>query len=147
VTGGYTPYNSTTVTNFVNDTANITDPGHPLMQGVSSLSAFFRNGVTLTAGAVSVADWTDGPPAVAYKTTNGTTAVGLNAYLGFLDQFAGEWGRVIVNAGRWLLPCGPTPTPTATPTATPTPPPTPTPLPRPTPGPSATPHGTPPPRP
>ena len=36
MTGGYTPYNSTDQTNFSNNTANITDPGHPLMQGVSS---------------------------------------------------------------------------------------------------------------
>src|SRR2546430_15069477 len=92
------------------------------MQGVSSLSAFYRNGLTLTSGASSVADWTDGPPAVAYKTNNGTTAVGINAYLGYLNQFSGEWGGLIVNAGRWLLPCGtPTPTPTGTPSPTPTP--------------------------
>ena len=115
MTGGYTPYNSTSQTNFSDNTANITDPSHPLMQGVSSLSAFYRNGVTLTAGAVSVADWTDGPPAVAYKANNGHTAVGINAYLGYLDAFSGEWGRVIVNAGRWLIPCA-TPTPTPTPT-------------------------------
>ena len=64
--------------------------------------------------------WTDGPPAVAYKANNGHTAVGLNAYLGIVaEPFTGDWGRVIVNAGRWLIsgPCV-TPTPTATPTAT-----------------------------
>src|SRR6266516_815526 len=123
VTGGYSPFNSTSITNFSFNTANITDPSHPLMQGVSSLSAFYRNGVTLTAGAASVAGWTDGPPAVAYKANNGTTAVGLNAYLGYLNQFSGEWGRVIVNAGRWLANCQatPTPTPTGTPSPTPTP--------------------------
>jgi uncharacterized protein YbdZ (MbtH family) len=103
ITGGYSPYNSTDQTNFSNNTANITDPSHPLMRGVSSLSAFYRNGVTLASGASAVAMWTDGPPAVAYKTNNGTTAVGINAYLGFLNQFSGEWGRVIVNAGKWLL--------------------------------------------
>ena len=102
VTGGYSPYDSTSTTLFTTDTATITDPSHPLMQGVSSLTAFYRNGVTLTSGAASVAVWTDGPPAVAYQTNNGHTAVGLNAYLGFLNQFSGEWGRTIVNAGRWL---------------------------------------------
>jgi hypothetical protein len=124
VTGGYSPYNSTSQTNFSNNMANITQPGHPLMQGVVSLTAFYRNGVTLTGGAVSVADWTDGPPAVAYKINNGTTAVGLNAYLGFVAKpISGDWGRVIVNAGRWLEGCPgtPTPTPTASPTTTPTP--------------------------
>src|SRR5438128_3281971 len=116
ITGGYSPYDATSQTNFSDNTANITDPSHPLMLGVSSLSAFYRNGVTLAAGAASVAMWTDGPPAVAYKANNGSTAVGINAYLGYLNQFSGEWGRVIVNAGRWLIPCGtPTPTPTPTP--------------------------------
>ncbi|PYK64400.1 MAG: hypothetical protein DME50_13760 [Verrucomicrobia bacterium] len=124
MTGGYTPYDSTSTTNFSTNTANITDPGHPLMQGVTSLTAFFRNGVTLTAGAASVAVWTDGPPAVAYKANSGHTAVGLNAYLGVVaEPFTGDWGRVIVNAGRWLLNCqgSPTPTPTGTPSPTPTP--------------------------
>src|SRR6266487_2271470 len=123
VTGGYSPFNSTSITNFSFNTANITQPGHPLMQGVSSLGAFYRNGLTLASGAASVADWTDGPPAVAYKTNNGTTAVGINAYLGYLNQFSGEWGRLIVNAGRWLANCQatPTPTPTGTPSPTPTP--------------------------
>ncbi len=121
VTGGYSPFSSSSTTNFSFNTANITQPGHPLMQGVSSLSAFYRNGLTL-AGGSSVADWTDGPPAVAYKTNNGTTAVGINAYLGYLNQFSGEWGRLIVNAGRWLANCQatPTPTPSGTPTPTPT---------------------------
>jgi FG-GAP-like repeat len=103
ITGGYSPYNSTAQTNFSNNTANITSPSHALMRGVSSLSAFYRNGVTLASGASAVAMWTDGPPAVTYKTNNGTTAVGINAYLGNLNQFSGEWGRVIVNAGKWLL--------------------------------------------
>jgi hypothetical protein len=103
ITGGYSPYNSTAQTNFSNNTANITGPSHALTRGVSSLSAFYRNGVALTSGASAIAMWTDGPPAVAYKTNNGTTAVGINAYLGNLNQFSGEWGRVIVNAGKWLL--------------------------------------------
>ena len=122
VTDGYTPYNSSSITNFSTNTANITDPGHPLMQGVTNLTAFYRNGVTLTSGAASVAVWTDGPPAVAYQTHNGHTAVGMNAYLGFVAQpITGDWGRTIVNAGRWLFNCQASPTPTATGTPSPTP--------------------------
>ena len=64
-----------------------------------------RDGVTLASGATAVAMWTDGPPAVAFKTNNGRTAVGINAWLGHTNEFSGAWGRVIVNAGRWLL-CG-----------------------------------------
>ena len=147
---GYTPYNITGDMFFSDDTANITDPSHPLMQGVSSLSAFYRTGASLASGAASVAMWTDGPSAVAYKTNNGRTAVGINAYLGSNPTaFSGDWGRVIVNSGRWLRNCQggtPTPTPTATATATPTAMPTatpirhtPTPRPRPTPLPRPTP--------
>ena len=117
MTGGYSPYNPTGQFNFTLNTANIIDPSHPLMQGVSRLSALWREGVPLASGASAVAMWTDGPPAVAYKTNNGRTAVGLNAWLGHTNEFAGAWGRVVVNAGRWLL-CSGTPTPTPTPTAT-----------------------------
>ena len=49
----------------------------PADAGISPIAyAFFRNGVTLTSGAVSVAVWTDSPPAVAYQTNNGHTAWG-----------------------------------------------------------------------
>ena len=116
MTGGYSPFNPSGQDNFSLNIANITDPSHPLMQGVSSLAASYRNGLPLASGASAVAMWTDGPPAVAYKTSNGRTAVGINGWLG--NEFAGAWGRVIVNAGRWLPPCGGTPTPTPSPTAT-----------------------------
>ena len=103
------------------------------MQGISagSLCAFFRHTLTLSPGAVSVAMYQDGQQLCAYKTNNGHTGVGINAYLGENPMnFTGPFGRVIVNAGRWLIsaPCGsPTPTATATPTTTATGTPTPTP--------------------
>jgi hypothetical protein len=127
VTGGYTPLNASANTNFSTNTATLTSSC--LTTGVSNLTAFFRNGVTLASGATAVATWTDGPPAVAFKATNGHTAVGINAYLGQNPMnFSGDWGHLIVNAGRcYLVPCGtPTPTPTASPSATHTPTATPT---------------------
>jgi hypothetical protein len=156
MTGGYTPFNDVAPNNFTSSCLGTFNMAHPLMQGIpaGSLCAFFRNTVTLSTGAVSVASYADGEQLCAYKVNNGQTGVGINAYMGDfagIGTWSGPYGTVIVNAGRWLHTCGgtptPTPTATATPTATPTPPPTPTPLPRPTPGPSATPHGTPPPRP
>ena len=121
ITGGYTPFNAASQ-ELLAYSANITDPSHPLMQGVSDLGATFRNNLTLTSNATATAIWLDGPPAVAYKTNNMRTAVGLNAYLGAGggNLYSGDWARVIVNAGRWLLNCQatPTPTPSATPTAT-----------------------------
>ncbi|MEO6456698.1 MAG: hypothetical protein ABIO92_00270, partial [Chloroflexia bacterium] len=98
----------------------ITDPTHPIVQGVTTLTAFFRHTVTLATGAVSVAAWQDGPSAVAYKVNNGRTGVGINAYLGENPRnWSGQFGRVIANAGRFIRGGGGciTPTATATPTA------------------------------
>ena len=39
MTGGYSPFDPTDQDNFSLNIANITDPSHPLMQGVSSLAA------------------------------------------------------------------------------------------------------------
>src|SRR4029079_13093714 len=99
------------------------DTNHPLMQGIAagSLCVGFRHILTLTAGAVSVAQYQDGAQLVAYKTNNGHTGVAINAYPGDkADSWSGPFGKVIVNAGRWLVagPCG-SPTPTPTPTCTP----------------------------
>ena len=121
ITGGYTPYN-VGPTNFGTSCLGTYDTTHPLMQGISagSLCAFFRHTLTLSPGAVSVAMYQDSQQLCAYKTNNGHTGVGINAYLGSNpEDYSGPFGRVIVNAGRWLIsgPCG-SPTPTATPTTT-----------------------------
>ena len=126
ITGGYTPFN-VGPTNFSTSCLGTYDTTHPLMQGISagSLCAFFRHTLTLSSGAVSVAMYQDSQQLCAYKTNNGHTGVGINAYLGANpENFSGPFGHVIVNAGRWLIsgPCGsPTPTPTASPSATATP--------------------------
>jgi hypothetical protein len=128
MTGGYTPFNSPAPQNFTDSCLGTYDMSHPLMQNISagSLCAFFRHSVTLSPGAVSVALYQDNEQLAAYKTNNGHTGVGINAYLGDAagpGQWSGPYGRLVVNAGRWLIsqPCGtPTPTPTASPTSTPT---------------------------
>ena len=125
MTGGYTPFNIGP-TNFATSCLGTYDTTHPLMQGISagSLCAFFRHTLTLSSGAVSVAMYQDNQQLCAYKTNNGHTGVGINAYLGANpENFSGPFGRVIVNAGSWLLNCqgSPTPTPTGTPSPTPTP--------------------------
>ena len=120
MTGGYTPFNIGP-TNFTNSCLGTYDTNHPLMQGISagSLCAFFRHTLTLSPGAVSVALYQDNQQLCAYKINNGHTGVGINAYLGANpENFSGLFGRVIVNAGRWLIsgPCGtPSPTPTSRP--------------------------------
>ena len=123
-TGGYSPFVSPAPGNFVNSCLGTYDMTHPLMQNISagSLCAFFRHNPALSAGAVSVALYQDNAQLVAYKTNNGHTGVGVNAYVGDgAGMWTGPFGRVVVNAGRWLIsgPCGtPSPTPTATATST-----------------------------
>jgi len=95
--------------------------GHPLMAGVSTLNSNYQNIVTLAPQATEVAAASNGNSLVAYRPINGGhTTVGVTAYIGAYATQSGDWGRVIVNAGRWLLNCqaSPTPTPTVTPTAT-----------------------------
>ena len=113
-------------TNFTTSCLGTFDTTHPLMQGISagSLCAFFRHNLPLSSGAASVALYQDSQQLVAYKVNSGHTGVGINAYLGANpENFSGPFGRVIVNAGGWLLNCqgSPTPTPTGTPSPTPTP--------------------------
>src|SRR2546430_10557926 len=94
------------------------------MAGVTALNLSFLEGVTLPAGATRlVSAIPGGTPLVAYRSVSGGhTTVGIAAFLGFDGDRSGDWAKLIVNAGRWLRPCGaPTPTPTATPTATATP--------------------------
>ena len=105
MTGGYTPFNSPGPTHFATSCLGTYNTSHPLMQGFSagSLCAFFRHTLTLSPGAVSVAMYQDNEQLCAYKTNNGHTGVGINAYLGSNpENFSGPFGRVIVNAGRWL---------------------------------------------
>lgn len=123
-TGNYSPYNYSTSADASEYTANISDPGHPLMAGVTNLNFTFLEVTTVAPGATMVASaLPSGDPLVAYRPVgSGHTTVGITARLGF-STHSGDWGKLIVNAGRWLRPCGlptPTPTPSATPTATPT---------------------------
>ena len=124
------------------------------MQGIApgSLCAFSRQFPTLSLGAVWVAMYQDHAQLCAYKTNNGHTGIGISAYLrSNPESFPGLFGRVIVNAGRWLIsgPCQTaTPTPTVSPnstataTATVTPTPTATPTATATHTPTATPAAT-----
>jgi hypothetical protein len=142
-TDGYSPFVDGVGSNFGTNCLGTYDMTHPLMQGISagSLCSGYWGTLALTPGAVSVAEYQDGEHLCAYQVHNGHTGVGINAYVGdFADSWSGPFGRVVVNAGRWVGNCqGGTPTPTPTPTPiTPTPTPTPTPV-TPTPTPTPTP--------
>ena len=62
-----------------------------------------RELVTPAAGATQVAAEQLGNSLVAYRpVSGGHTTVGVTAYVGADSTQSGDWGKVIVNAGRWL---------------------------------------------
>lgn len=124
LTGGYSPYSYAGGYASTDVTLGSYQAAHPLMQGVTVLYATSREANLIAAGATEVAAYSDGSSAIAVKTTNGRTAVGITAYIGEGGTWSGNYARVIANAGRWLA--GPrcaataTATPSKTPTRTPT---------------------------
>jgi Kelch motif protein len=130
ISGNYNPYTYSTNLEFNAFTLGTHNAAHPLMAGVTTLNSDFANIVTLAAGATEVAQNSLGESLVAYRPVGvRQRTVAVTAYVGFTAAQSGDWGKVIVNAGRWLtncLPPSPTPTATATATATFTSSPTPT---------------------
>ena len=85
------------------------------MAGVTMLNSDFENIVTPASGATEVAQDNFGVSLVAFRpVSGGHTTVGVTAYVGSDATQSGDWGKVIVNAGNWLIsgPCG-SPSPTA----------------------------------
>ena len=98
-TGGYAPFDFSSTLIFEDASLGTFAAASPLMAGVTALNAHFRLVVTPSPGAVQVAAWSDGQPLITYKGR----VVGINAYLGdYSDNWSGDFGRVIANAGRWL---------------------------------------------
>jgi hypothetical protein len=94
MSGGFSPFNDNAAVNFSPGSLGTYDAGSPLMQGVTTLSALYRETVTLVPGAHLVASWDDGSPMIA---TLGNT-VGVSAFVGDTsDHFSGDWGRLIAN--------------------------------------------------
>src|SRR4029077_212716 len=122
VSGNYHPYDYSTNLQFNAFSLGTFNAGHPLMAGVTMLNSDFENLVTLAAGATEVAQDNFGDSLVAYRpVSGGHTTVGVTAYVGSDSTQSGDWGKVIVNAGRWLLAPCPSPTPASSPTVTSTP--------------------------
>jgi Divergent InlB B-repeat domain len=85
------------------DTLGAFDATSPLMRGVSTLLAYFRDDLVLNPGATEVAKWSDGAGAVAYLGR----AVAITAYVGSDDYgpgqgWSGDFAKIIVNAANWL---------------------------------------------
>ncbi|HYP39628.1 MAG TPA: FG-GAP-like repeat-containing protein, partial [Chloroflexia bacterium] len=111
----YSPFENYGGNVYSDGTLGNHNAAHPLMAGVTNLTAFNRANLALKAGAEQVAAWHDGPPLIATKGR----AVGVSAYVGDdNDGWSGDFARIVVNAGRWLRPgqCGSvTPGSTSTP--------------------------------
>jgi hypothetical protein len=97
VADGYPAFNLRTATNFSSASlGTLHVPGSPLLAGVNSLSAYWRENTTAAAGATLIADWGDATPALAVKGR----AVGVTGYFGdSLPQWSGDIARIIANAG------------------------------------------------
>jgi hypothetical protein len=148
---GYNPYDYSENLETNPFSLGAFDAGHPLMAGVTALNSIFANIVTPDPAATEVAQNNLGESLVAFRPVGTQTTIGVTAYVGSAATESGDWGKVVVNAGNWLLNCQasptPTPTPSATPTATLSPTPSVTPSPTPSVTPTATPRATPTPRP
>jgi hypothetical protein len=100
ISAGYSPYETGAATEFGTATLGAHDSSSPLLSGVASLSAFYRNDPVLSVGATEVARWSDGTSAVAVKGN----AVAINAYIGNDNgsSFSGDFAKIIVNAANVL---------------------------------------------
>jgi len=100
--GGYEPFIPGPNPNSLT-TLGTFDATSPLMQGVAKLEAQFNTDPALAPGATLVAKWADGRNAIAYKGR----VVSISAYTGDNgpkepEDWSGDFGRLTVNAVRWL---------------------------------------------
>lgn len=105
--GNYNPYNYSTFQEFNAFSLGTHNAGHPLMAGVNQLYSNLANIVTPAAGATEVAQNSLSESLIAFRpVSGGHTTVGVSAYVGpNAPQCSCDWGKVIVNAGRWLVNC------------------------------------------
>jgi hypothetical protein len=75
------------------------DSSHPIMQGVTTVSEYYRDDVTLATDAVQIAAWDDGVPFVATKGR----VVGMTLFPPPL-QWTGDVPTLIHNALLWSVP-------------------------------------------
>ena len=106
-TDGYSPLNrgSCIYYNTVN-LGTIYVPGHPILDGVTTLSSSFVHAATYSAasGATRVVDWTDGTVLAATKAdpivNNGAQVVGLNFFAPWYEC-GGGCAQIVVNSLKW----------------------------------------------
>ena len=103
---GYSPIDRGGITYWGSSLGAVYVPGHPLLDGVSTISATALRADTYgaTAGATLVADWADGMALAATKenpiVSNGARSVALN-FFPILGYTGGDYYQMIANAIRW----------------------------------------------
>jgi PKD repeat protein len=100
LSGGYVPFNPGPVLLSASTLGTYT-AAHRIMWGVSYLSGYWRQSVSLSTGATLVASWTDGQPLVATKGR----VVSINVYVGSLgvNDTAGDTTTLFHNAIAYLM--------------------------------------------
>jgi hypothetical protein len=102
---GYTPYRLSG-SDLGSASLGDYDPAHPVMQGVSDLSAIgntAHQALALEAGATWIADWDDGQPCIYAQ---GDNVLGYNFLLdwsGIGWPWSGEVPTLLGNSVRWLM--------------------------------------------
>jgi len=114
ITDEYRPWLPGPTVDFANRTLGAYDASHPILQGVTALSAWYRiSDLTPAPGSTLLASWSGGSPLVALKGR----VVGINARLGS-EEWSGNFAKLIVNAANLLYP---QPAPPADPAPAPAP--------------------------
>jgi hypothetical protein len=82
--------------NYSNSTLGAYNASSPIMQGVTSLSGYYRDLVSLTPGSTLVASWADGMPLVAISPQN---VVGITLFpADFYGKIGGNYVQLFGNA-------------------------------------------------
>lgn len=98
----YSPFVQADPNLYSDATLGVYNAEHPIMNGVTAVSGHYRDNVTLTAGAESVAEWSDGYPFVAVKGH----VVGITVHPGTATShpWTGDVPTLIHNALLWSVP-------------------------------------------
>jgi hypothetical protein len=88
------------------DMGDVHEPDHPIMEGVSSMRAYYKHGATgVTSGALHIADYTTGMTLAAstdldHHTTGGGRVVGLN-FFPWPPYLGGDAMLMLANSVLW----------------------------------------------
>jgi hypothetical protein len=108
ITSGYSPMLTNDSDHYSNDTidlANPDEPGHPFLDGLTSVGCGYRDYVYITSWGHLVAHFTDGEEALAYNDAHNVS--GVNIFPGCagygLDWF-GDFPQLLRNVIVWMNP-------------------------------------------